>query len=594
MENRLQAGQSLLSASKADLALYDSYWSQIINGAPESRGGDGIVEKVDAQRVGKFLASQAHPGAVDRLLAHCSSDERAINKDEFIIIAHTLQSAIATAQDLLFQDDELWADAPPASKPLAGLSRNPNSNSISNSHSNNGQQEKERTPNDWVIGAVAAARGIVEGGMHDFHENVHKSPGTPISTANSIEACHTNVNLADVTSSSVWGAFNDEEAFSRLCINETDSNLASLQPVPGTNLLPMTPLERAHCEEAFKAKGYEAVGGLRKEDAAKVALTKMGLSSDIFESIWSLCNLSPESGTPLDSRQFCLFIHLCRCAGNDPGNTHALPKILTPVQVTHLLEGWGGRLPIDTSWMSNNAGNYTVPLQMNRLQDVLRSRSSSSKGGVAEAPESIPSPHESDAESEVNESRMPSNLYLGKADAIPDLAVPNSGSASRLEKAVWKEQVGDGHHGLEIWVQSAVLLQKKYLDRPFVTLSVRDQLGRLVELPMDSHPGILRESGIQFDNQRMKLTTPLKSLPPGCMIFMEIRQWKAAKKKFSTVAWSFVETEMMVDSGPVCNRVRCGPMVLPLFRKPVDTSLQRLKRLNSNGPALHIVVSGVL
>ena len=48
-----------------------------------------------------------------------------------------------------------------------------------------------------------------------------------------------------------------------------------------------------------------------------------------------------------------------------------------------------------------------------------------------------------------------------------------------------------------------------------------------------------------------------------------------------------------VDSGPVCCRVRCGPMVLPLFRKPVDTSLKKLKRLNSKGPALHLTVRGV-
>lgn len=589
--NRLQAGQILSSASKADLALYDTYWSQIVKSSSESTE-DGATEKVDAEKVGRFLASEAHPSAVNRLLAHCSSDEKGIEKDEFMSIVHILHSAIATAQDLLFQDDELWADAPPASKPLAGASRNLGSN-----HGNtvNGQG-KERAPNDWVIGVVAAARGITED-----EKVIPKSPGSPksTSTATSIEGCHTDTRHPEVTST-LWGAFNDEETFSRLCTVsnnqlidgrfETDDSVATLlQPVPGTNLLPMKPSERVHCEEGFRAKGYEAGGGLKKEDAAKIAINKMGLSSDTFDSIWRLCSLSSSSEAPLDIRQFCLFVHLCRCARNHPGGT--LPATLTPVQVTHLLEGWRGLFPADVSRMNSSREINGSPLQMSRLGDVLRA--GTSVKSVVNAIESIPSRPESDSESDGNESTISSNLYLGKAATIPGLPVPNPGSMSRLERAVWKEQAGDGHQGLEIWVQSAVLMQKKQLDRPFITLSVRDQLGRLVELPLDSHPGILHENSIEFDNQRMRLATPLKSLPPGCMVFMEIRQWKAAKKKFSTVAWSFVQTEMMVDSGPVCNRVRCGPVVLPLFKKPVDTSLQRLKRLNGQGPALHILVSGV-
>jgi hypothetical protein len=74
---------------------------------------------------------------------------------------------------------------------------------------------------------------------------------------------------------------------------------------------------------------------------------------------------------------------------------------------------------------------------------------------------------------------------------------------------------------------------------------------------------------------------------------LEVKQWKSDKKRFSTVAWAFVDAEMMIDSGPVCSRVRCGPMVLPLFKKPMDTSLQNLKRLNGKGPGLHITVRGV-
>jgi hypothetical protein len=120
-------------------------------------------------------------------------------------------------------------------------------------------------------------------------------------------------------------------------------------------------------------------------------------------------------------------------------------------------------------------------------------------------------------------------------------------------------------------------------------------VGRLVELPQESHPGKHRAdvACIEFGGQTLRLATPLRSLPPGCLLFLEVRQWKPEKRRFSTVAWSFVDAEMMIDAGAVAVRVRCGPMVLPLFKKPLDPSLQRLKRLNSKGPGLHIAVRGV-
>jgi len=184
-------------------------------------------------------------------------------------------------------------------------------------------------------------------------------------------------------------------------------------------------------------------------------------------------------------------------------------------------------------------------------------------------------------------------------ESIPSLALPAAAATSlptsRLDRAAWEAEAGSGHASLQLNLRTAALMQKKLLDRPFISLSVRDPIGRLVELPQESHPGLYRnEIGcIDFSNQIISLKTPLRSLPPGCLLFLEVKQWKSDKKRFSTVAWAFVDAEMMIDSGPVCSRVRCGPMVLPLFQKPMDTSLQKLKRLNGRGPALHITVSGV-
>jgi len=189
------------------------------------------------------------------------------------------------------------------------------------------------------------------------------------------------------------------------------------------------------------------------------------------------------------------------------------------------------------------------------------------------------------------------STFASAKKSIPSLALPAAATSlptSRLDRAAWEAEAGSGHASLQLSFRTAALMQKKVLDRPFISLSVRDPVGRLVELPQESHPGLYRnETGyIDFKNQTISLKTPLRSLPPGCLLFMEMKQWKFDKKRFSTVAWAFVDAEMMIDSGPVCSRVRCGPMVLPLFKKPMDTSLQKLKRLNGRGPALHITVGG--
>ncbi|KAG7672210.1 hypothetical protein NADE_000116 [Nannochloris sp. 'desiccata'] len=193
----------------------------------------------------------------------------------------------------------------------------------------------------------------------------------------------------------------------------------------------------------------------------------------------------------------------------------------------------------------------------------------------------------------------PTSTFAKAGQSIPSLALPAAAVTSlptcRLDRAAWEAEAGSGHASLQLCFRTAALMQKKLLDRPFISLSVRDPVGRLVELPQESHPGLYKNDigCIDFSNQNISLKTPLRSLPPGCLLFLEVKQWKSDKKRFSTVAWAFVNAEMMIDSGPVCSRVRCGPMVLPLFKKPMDTSLQKLKRLNGRGPGLHITVSGV-
>lgn len=181
------------------------------------------------------------------------------------------------------------------------------------------------------------------------------------------------------------------------------------------------------------------------------------------------------------------------------------------------------------------------------------------------------------------------------AERIPELVVIREPKTSRIERAAWEEEAGIGHCALQLRLRTAALTQKKPVDHAHVSLSVRDPLGRLVELPLESHPGIFRAEAeaVEFGDQVLTLKTGLRSLPPGCRLFLELKQWKADKKRMSTVAWSYVNVDMMVDSGPVCSRVRCGPMVLPLFKKPMDLTVRKCKRLNSRGPGLHVFVRGM-
>lgn len=145
--------------------------------------------------------------------------------------------------------------------------------------------------------------------------------------------------------------------------------------------------------------------------------------------------------------------------------------------------------------------------------------------------------------------------------------------------------------------------------RPCLPSQVRDSLGRLVELPQDTHPGhYRRETSTIHSSAIVRLTTPLRSMPPGAPVggappacpwgstnraahpcalpgrcrgcrmaggalhvlrcapahpcppagstlFLEIKHWKAEKRRFSTLAWAYAPLDKLVDSGPSAVRV---------------------------------------
>jgi hypothetical protein len=178
---------------------------------------------------------------------------------------------------------------------------------------------------------------------------------------------------------------------------------------------------------------------------------------------------------------------------------------------------------------------------------------------------------------------------------IPGLASNMRASSFKIDTAAWKAQVGNGHNFLKVSITAAALGTRKELCNPHVCISFRDPIGRLIELPYeDLHPGIHHrlKGAVMFGNQSKILKTAINRMPPGSSLFFEIKHWKASKKRMSTVAWSFVDADMIIDFGLI-PRVRQGKLALPLFKKPVDISRQRAKPLNNRYPCLYIQVEGL-
>lgn len=152
---------------------------------------------------------------------------------------------------------------------------------------------------------------------------------------------------------------------------------------------------------------------------------------------------------------------------------------------------------------------------------------------------------------------------------------------------------------------------------------VRDSLGRLVELPVDTHPGhYRRETATIHSSAIVRLATELRAvppgarppawaaahgvapgvgrkraaarpalqplrpapccsnaraalhrcralasprpLPPGSTLFIEIKHWKSDKRRFSTLAWAAAPLDRLVDAGQHSARVGGWQLLPPL------------------------------
>lgn len=423
-----------------------------------------------------------------------------------------------------------------------------------------------------------------------------------------------------------WNAFDDtvdHSARSRSTWARDDGRISLSKafkklvgPLPGSTILPLTDAEKAKCLESFKAKGYDQSGGMPIRDAIEMyhALETRHVH---FSKVWAL--VDPNTVCKIDERCFCAFIAIVQSV-TEQGDGIKLPKSLSDEDISRLiLEPVPGQTSSDQLRLNlgkalQNDNICEGEMWSAAFEDIETPRtcfeseysSDDDSIGGASLVSRVPSIAGSFRSMSFNiksmlrsVSRVGGRDLEGKSQAERLGHLPNEARevqpASKLDTAVWREQSGPGHDHLHMKILYSALGTRREFDKPFVSIELRDKIGRLLELPIDTAPGIHnRDRGtLKFSNQSKTLTSLLMNVPSGSSLFFAIKQWKAKRNKMSTIAWSVVDFEMICDVGNLSCRVREGKLALPLFKKPMDLSRQKAKRLNSRHPCLYIEVEGI-
>ncbi|PRW32634.1 epidermal growth factor receptor substrate 15-like 1 [Chlorella sorokiniana] len=375
------------------------------------------------------------------------------------------------------------------------------------------------------------------------------------------------------------------------------------------------------CQAIFAKKGYPAVGGMERHSAMEY-FAKLHMERPLFHQAWQAADLGGDG--KLDEREFCLFVQLLR--GAQKG--WPLPARLSADEAAALLgeapmpapPAQPPQLHIDAAHMRSvlhgqgQQPAHSRQASMEHEQSVIQDDSdgaSSIDSGIAESVSGMSICSRPSAA-----PRMPGGPFaLGRPSATPHRTglgsvlggpghgasatagayLPAAATGSAIARLVpYGSDADVAHNLMELTVHSAQIRYRKPLSTPIFSISVRDSLGRLVELPIDTHPGhYRRETATIHSSAIVRLTSQLRKFPPGAVLFVEVKHWKSDKKRFSTLAWSYCPLDRLVDFGAQAARVRSGPVDLPLLKKPVDLTLRRARRLTSRGPDLHIAVRGV-
>jgi hypothetical protein len=379
-------------------------------------------------------------------------------------------------------------------------------------------------------------------------------------------------------------------------------------PIPGTSILPLTDSEKKVAIDSFIEKGYEHSGGMPIRDAIDM-YHKLDTKHVHFSKIWAL--VDPQTVCKIDKRYFCAFIALVQNIIQQ-GEAVKLPKVLTDEDVSRLIL----ELVVDPT---NQGGIHLDLKTLTRHNETMWDINS----GNFESPRRLEGTECSDSDFESDDgisvvSRIPSfarslgsmsfrgmknfilhnrnkNRYengpstMGRCSSI---RAP-SFTTHKIDAAAWREMAGGEDTKLEITFLYAALGTRKKFGDIFAEFELRDSTNRLLTLPVETTPGVQNRSKgtVKFERHPKLLETMLENIPPGATLFFSLKQWKESKNKMSTIAWSYVDCDMVCDFGTI-SKVRRGNVALPLFKKPMDLSKHQTKRLNGNHPCLYISISG--
>jgi len=589
-------------------------------GPPSSR-----PDVVEATHVAKYLNERvAHSSdgvAVSKVMDRVVGDATGVDCSQFMMAAYLLMMAVRKAQESVFDDDEDDDEG------ADFLSRRVQTK-ISLVQSLSSHDAEDEASDTWKI----KSEGIVPRLELNMQPMVEEE-----------EACGPlgqgvlSMRGADsMKHSDPWNVFDDKVMLSSRSHRqqlESDSvgagslstraqiSLAStykklIGPLDGSSVFPLTESEKKACMQSFQAKGYLKTGGMPIRDAIEM-YHKLDTKHVHFSRVWAL--VDPHTTCKIDERCFCAFIALTQSISAQGSNVK-LPSKLSEEDIS--------KLTLELCATENILSQERIHMD---LQKVVSRDGYDNMWGPAyhnlETPRSMCMGAE-DAESDFESddgmsviSRVPSIArsfrsmsFRGITTAVrsavrgsgktkqyepsaADMMIAKKMPPGKIDTAAWKCEVGPGHQNIVIHVLSAALGFRKTFDRPFVELELRDQMGRLLELPIETAPGIqnLGNGTLKFPKVPHQISTHLSNIPSGSTLFFILKQWKESKKKMSTIAWSFVDCDMICDFGQLACRVRQGNVALPLFKKPkIETAKHgtSLRRLNRRHPCLYVHVSG--
>jgi len=119
-----------------------------------------------------------------------------------------------------------------------------------------------------------------------------------------------------------------------------------------------------------------------------------------------------------------------------------------------------------------------------------------------------------------------------------------------------------------------------YID-PFVTVSVVDETGKLIESSQDTPITKSHKPNYVMLEHTVHIQTALNALPNKAAIVIEFKHYKPKKKKVSTKAWCFFQQDEIKEGGLVCE----------IYNKPTDFRRKKLSLMTVKQLYVHMHLS---